>query len=110
MGSGAEENARFWWLTPTLSPGNDAHVLGALVICWLQVPTGGCATAWPRRPNPPHFKVWIHLFTVSICFTGILYQVLGWVRGHTREQGLQVLGLLELTFWSEGPVCKQGGT
>lgn len=34
-------------------------------------------------------------------------QALGWVRGHTHEQGEQVPGLLELAFWSEETVYKQ---
>lgn len=67
----------------------------------------GQATAWASLLKPPHFKIWIRLLTLTICLALIVGQALGWVRGHTHEQGEQVPGLLELTFWSEETVYKQ---
>lgn len=74
---------------------------------WFQEGADGQATAWAGFPKPPHFKIWIHLLTLTICLALIVGQVLGWVREHTHEQGEQVPGLWELTFWSEETVYKQ---
>lgn len=111
-GKGGKESTRCGGLTPTPSPGNVAQLrepreLRGLAISRLQEPAGEWASPRPSLPKPPHFTVWIRLFTLSICVALIVCQALRWVRGHTQEQAEQVPGLLELTSWWEETVYNQ---